>query len=63
MLLLIIDFVQYVYEIRVDEVIYKSRVNTQPQTFSDMNLYLSSPFVALTFVGVLKTVMKVGCFN
>ena len=51
--------VQYVYEIRLDDVIYKSKVNTQPQTFSDMNLYLTSPFVGLSFVGKLETVMKV----
>ena len=51
--------VQYVYEIRLDDVIYKSKVNTQPQTFSDMNLYLTSPFVGLSFVGKIETVITV----
>ena len=50
---------KYVYEVRLDDVIYKSKVNPQPQTFSDMNLYLSSPFVGMTFNGSLKTVMEV----
>ena len=50
---------KYVYEVRVDDVIYKSKVNPQPQTFSDMKLYLSSPFVVLTFNGSLSTVINV----
>ena len=49
----------YVYEVRLDDVIYKSKVNPQPQTFSDMNLYLTSPFVGLSFVGKIETVITV----
>ena len=55
--------VQYVYEITVDEVIYQSKVNPQPRTFSDMNLYLSSPFVGLSFNGSLHTVIKINIIN